>query len=78
MTGCLLCGGSSGKVWSVDSLVDFDFCLGHTGILRKVWNVFTCGKCCQGKTVYLKADLELVIDDIKMWGISSYNIFENP
>ena len=49
-----------------------------TGILRKVWNVLTCGKCCQGKTVYLKADLELVIDDIKMWGISSYNIFENP
>jgi len=48
------------------------------GILRRVWNLITCGKCAQGKTVYLKANFEEVKEDIKLWGISSYNIFDNP
>jgi hypothetical protein len=48
------------------------------GIIRRVWNFITCGRCCDAKVVYLKAPLEDVRDNIALWGITSYNIFENP
>ena len=47
-------------------------------IVHKIWRIITCGRCCNVKTVYLKAPLEDVRDDIALWGITSYNIFENP
>ena len=48
------------------------------GIVKRLFYVLTCGRCCTAKTVFLKADFIDVKEDIALWGITSYNIFENP
>lgn len=48
------------------------------GILGKLFHFITCGRCCAAEAVFLKDDYEQMKPVIKLWGITSYNIFENP
>ena len=48
------------------------------GFLGRIFHFVTCGRCCVAEPVYLKDDFEQMKQVIKLWGIASYNIFENP
>lgn len=48
------------------------------GIFGKLFHFLTCGRCCVAESIYLKDDYEQMKPMIKLWGITSYNIFENP
>lgn len=48
------------------------------GITAKLFRFLTCGRCCVAETVFLKDDYEKMKPFIKLWGIPSYNIFQNP
>lgn len=48
------------------------------GFFGKLFHFLTCGRCCLAEPVFLKDDYEQMKPVIKLWGITSYNIFENP
>jgi hypothetical protein len=48
------------------------------GFFGKLFHFVTCGRCCVAEPVFLKDDYEQMKPVIKLWGITSYNIFENP